>query len=63
MEHDLSRRAFLKRGLAAAPQTISPAPAGPRRRVLVVGAGLAAAHELLQAGPEVTVLEARGRGC
>src|SRR6187399_490286 len=69
----LERREFLKLTLAAsAGLLVSPicgwSASGSRpgrgRRVIVIGAGfggLACAHELLSAGYEVTVLEARGR--
>lgn len=72
----IDRRAFLKRGLLAASAlpTLQPAifaanpfeirRAGTAKKVIVIGAGLAgmsAAYELMQAGHEVTVLEARTR--
>jgi len=70
----LDRREFLKTTLAAsAGLLVSSMPsfaapprrrAGNRRRVIVIGggfSGLAAAHELVSAGYEVTVIEARNR--
>jgi monoamine oxidase len=72
---DAERRAFLKATLAAGTAALLAGPArgaaalarrGSRdgKRVVVIGAGLsglACAHELLNAGHEVTVLEARAR--
>ena len=78
MSNDLTRRSFLHLALATGATAILPpwlqpldaatAPAlgrgTPRKRVVVLGAGLAglaAAHELYAAGHDVTVLEARTR--
>ena len=76
MDSCTSRRDFLRCALAAAAaMTLPPgtlrahsAPRlsvrGPRKRVVVIGAGLAglsAAHELMAAGHDVVVLEARLR--
>ncbi|MEK7833539.1 MAG: FAD-dependent oxidoreductase, partial [Acidobacteriota bacterium] len=76
MNNSVNRREFLKRGLLAASAfpAIHPLVAGASlhkiarrdvaKKVIVIGAGLAgmsAAYELIQAGHEVTVLEARTR--
>lgn len=78
MKNDLTRRSFLQLALATGatamlPAGLQPLEAAtapslggrmPRKRVVVLGAGLAglaAAHELHVAGHEVTVLEARTR--
>lgn len=72
----VNRREFLKRGLLAASSIPAIHPlvvgggryeisrSGAAKKVIVIGAGLAgmsAAYELVQAGHEVTVLEARTR--
>ncbi|HWL51064.1 MAG TPA: FAD-dependent oxidoreductase [Chthoniobacteraceae bacterium] len=68
----IDRRAFLKLALAASAGVLTSGATalaksrgrGAGRRVIVVGAGfsgLAAAYELMNAGCEVTVLEARNR--
>lgn len=61
-----SRRAFLRAGLAATTAAVATRLRGgtSSRRVFVLGAGLAglsAALELVDAGCDVTVLEARSR--
>lgn len=62
---DLTRRDLLKAALVSAGSTIALDAAGrPRKKVLVIGAGLAglsAAYELVQSGHQVTVLDARDR--
>jgi len=76
MNSSIARREFLKRGLLAATAlpglnfAIAAAEhgniqrTGATKKVIIIGAGLAgmsAAYELMQAGHEVTVLEARTR--
>lgn len=67
-----TRREFLRRGALGAAvlpalRAQDPAPLqphGPKKRIIVIGAGLAglsAAHDLTQAGHQVTIFEARDR--
>lgn len=62
----VNRREFLKRGVMAAtfPTVRTIVPGQKSKKIIVIGAGLAgmvAAYELMQAGHQVTVLEARKR--
>ncbi len=73
MADSLDRRKFLSQSLMAAtgiaawqikPDVLALPKTGAAKKVIVIGAGLAgmsAAYELVQAGHEVTVLEARKR--
>lgn len=67
----ITRREFLKGSVAAGtalllsgPRVLAQRAGGSRKKIVIIGAGfsgLTAAHELLAAGYDVTVLEARDR--
>lgn len=63
MEHYFDRREFLRQSLLTTTALAAALPQA-KKKVIVIGAGLAgmcAAYELVQAGHDVTVLEARMR--